>query len=171
MDVIPLYLRYFHLFLFSPCRSGSIKKTLDFQHVTKKDGLSSEMVNAIAVQGDQVWFGTEGGGATLFDRAKKTWRAYTTKGEPEDKVDRGRASNGKTSFLTITSPSFFPMKEGFGSALTFTASAEEEFPTTIPGKSLRGRSSAQTTEMRRRLFRSPSTGILCGWGPRRTFLS
>jgi hypothetical protein len=68
-----------------------LKKPLSFEHFTRKDGLSSEMVNAVATQGDQIWFGTEGGGATLFDRAKKSWKAYTTKGEPPDKVDRGKS--------------------------------------------------------------------------------
>jgi len=51
------------------------------------------MVNAIAVQGEEVWFGTEGGGATLFDRSKKIYKAYTTKGEPMDKVDKGVSIN------------------------------------------------------------------------------
>ena len=51
------------------------------------------MVNAIAVQGEEVWFGTEGGGATLYDRSNKIYKAYTTKGEPMDKVDKGVSIN------------------------------------------------------------------------------
>ena len=73
----------------STLEASPLKKPLSFQHVTPKEGLSSEMVYAIAVQGDEVWFGTYGGGATLYDRAKKTWKAYTTKGEPMAKTDDG----------------------------------------------------------------------------------
>lgn len=77
--------------LFTHANADPLKRPLFLQSYTVKDGLSSDMVNAIAVQGDQVWFGTEAGGATLFDRAKNIWRAYTTKGEPPDKVDRGKS--------------------------------------------------------------------------------
>jgi len=45
------------------------------------------MVYAIAVQGDEVWLGTYGGGVTLWNRAKKTSTVYTTKGEPQEKDD------------------------------------------------------------------------------------
>jgi len=79
----------FALSFFSTAGAGLLKRPLSFQQLTPKDGLSSEMVNAIAVQGEEVWFGTEGGGATLYDRPKKICRAYTTKGEPMDKVDKG----------------------------------------------------------------------------------
>jgi ligand-binding sensor domain-containing protein len=78
-------------FLSAHVDAEPLKRPLSFQSFTVKEGLSSDMVNAVAVQGDQVWFGTEGGGATLFDRVKNTWRAYTTKGEPPDKVDRGKS--------------------------------------------------------------------------------
>jgi hypothetical protein len=57
--------------------------------MTQKHGLSSEMVFAIAVQGEEVWFGTYGGGAILYDKLKKICKAYTTKGEPMEKVDDG----------------------------------------------------------------------------------
>ena len=80
---------FFVSFLSFPSDAGMLKRPLSFQHVTPKEGLSSEMVYAIAVQGEEVWFGTEGGGATLYDRSKKICRAYTTKGEPMDKVDKG----------------------------------------------------------------------------------
>ena len=72
-----------------------LRRPLSFQHITPKDGLSSEMVYAIAVQGEEVWFGTYGGGATLYDRSKKIYKAYTTKGEPMDKVDDGKSINWK----------------------------------------------------------------------------
>ncbi len=84
---------FFIFFVSFPSDAGMLKRPLSFQHVTPKDGLSSEMVNAIAVQGEEVWFGTEGGGATLYDRSKKICRAYTTKGEPMDKVDKGVSIN------------------------------------------------------------------------------
>jgi len=74
-------------FFWSPAAAGPLKKPLSFQHVTPKEGLSSEMVFSIAVQGEEVWFGTEGGGATLFNTAKKTWKAFTTKGDPPGKDD------------------------------------------------------------------------------------
>ncbi len=73
--------------------AGVLKRPFSFQHVTPKEGLSSEMVFAIAIQGEELWFGTYSGGATLYDPSKKTCRAYTTKGEPMDKVDKGVSIN------------------------------------------------------------------------------
>jgi len=78
-----------------PAVAGPLKRPLSFHQVTPKEGLSSEMVFAIAVQGEEVWFGTYGGGATLYDRSKKVCRAYTTKGEPMDQVDDGKSINWK----------------------------------------------------------------------------
>jgi hypothetical protein len=75
--------------------AGSLKRPLTFGQVTPKDGLSSEMVYAIGVQGDEIWFGTYGGGATLYDKSKMIYKAYTTKGEPMDKVDDGKSINWK----------------------------------------------------------------------------
>ncbi len=75
--------------------AGPFKRPLSFQHITPKDGLSSEMVYAIAIQGEEIWFGTYGGGATLYDKSKKIYKAYTTKGEPVDKVDDGKSINWK----------------------------------------------------------------------------
>jgi hypothetical protein len=83
------------LFLLSPAEAGVWKKPLSFQHLTPKEGLSSDMVYAVAVRGEEVWFGTEGGGATLFDRSKKSFKAYTTKGEPQEKVDNGESIKWK----------------------------------------------------------------------------
>ncbi len=78
-----------------PAVAGPLKRPLSFHQVTPKEGLSSEMVFAIAVQGEEVWFGTYGGGATLYDRSKKVCKAYTTKGEPMDQVDDGKSINWK----------------------------------------------------------------------------
>lgn len=69
--------------------AAPLKRPLAFQHFTQKEGISGEMVNAITVQGEDVWFGTYAGGATLFDRSKKAWKAYTTKGEPLAGTDDG----------------------------------------------------------------------------------
>jgi ligand-binding sensor domain-containing protein len=71
----------------APTEAGPLNRPFSFQHFTVKDGLSSEMVYAITVRGDDVWFGTYGGGATLWNRAKKTSMIYTTKGEPKEKDD------------------------------------------------------------------------------------
>lgn len=79
----------FILCFFYQAEAGPFGKPFSFQQITSKDGLSSEMVYAIAVKGDQIWFGTYGGGATLYDKSKKIYKAYTTKGEPMEKVDDG----------------------------------------------------------------------------------
>jgi ligand-binding sensor domain-containing protein len=86
---MPILLIVSVLCLFHDANASPLKRPLSFHHVTPKEGLSSEMVYAVTVQGDEVWFGTYGGGATLFNKARKTWKAYTTKGEPMDKVDDG----------------------------------------------------------------------------------
>jgi len=70
-------------------QAAALKKPLSLQHFTTKEGLSSEMINAIVVQGEAVWFGTYAGGATLYDRSQKTWKAFTTKGEPLANKDDG----------------------------------------------------------------------------------
>jgi len=94
-----LYLFLLFLFIldFLPFAEASplFKRPLSLQHLTPKDGLSSEMIYAIAAQGDQIWFGTFGGGATLYDRSKNSFKAYTTKGEPQDKEDDGKSINWK----------------------------------------------------------------------------
>jgi ligand-binding sensor domain-containing protein len=53
------------------------------------------MVIAIGVQGDEVWFGTYEGGATLYDRSKKSFKHFTTKGEPATKADDGESIRWK----------------------------------------------------------------------------
>ncbi len=75
--------------------AGHLKRPLSFQHITPREGLSSEVVCAIAVQGEEIWFGTYGGGATLYDQSKKIYKAFTTKGEPMDKADDGKSINWK----------------------------------------------------------------------------
>jgi len=72
-----------------------LTRPLALQNLTVKQGLSSDMILYIAVQGDDVWFGTYAGGATLYNAARKTFTAYTTKGVPEDKADDGRSINWK----------------------------------------------------------------------------
>lgn len=79
----------------TPAMSGPLKKPLSFQQITQKDGLSSDMVFAIAVQGEAVWFGTYEGGATFYDKTKKVYKHYTTKGEPAVKVDDGESIKWK----------------------------------------------------------------------------
>jgi ligand-binding sensor domain-containing protein len=80
---------------FAVTEASPLKKPLTFQQITPKDGLSSDMVNAIAVRGEEVWFGTYGGGATLYNKLKKTWKPYTTKGEPPAKTDDGDSIHWK----------------------------------------------------------------------------
>ncbi len=75
--------------------AGPLKRPLSFQHLTQKEGLSSNMVFAIAIQGEEVWFGTYEGGATLYDRSKKVYKHYTTKGEPAIKADDGESIRWK----------------------------------------------------------------------------
>lgn len=73
-----------------------LKRPLTVQKFTTNEGLSSEFVYTIAIRGDELWFGTYGGGATFFDRAKKVIKAYTTKGElMMDAVDDGISINWK----------------------------------------------------------------------------
>jgi hypothetical protein len=81
--------------LSSSTGAAPFKRPLAFESFTPKEGLSSEMVYAIGIRGDEIWFGTYAGGATLFDRVKKTWKAYTTKGEPQAKSDDGTSINWK----------------------------------------------------------------------------
>jgi len=73
--------------------ASPLKRPFSFQQITQKEGLSSDMVYAIAVQGEEVWFGTYGGGATHYDKSSKVFKAYTTKGEPVDQVDNGKSIN------------------------------------------------------------------------------
>ena len=76
-------------YFFTYAEAGPLKRPLSFQHITPKEGLSSEMVFTIAVQGEEIWFGTYAGGATLYDKSKKIYKTYTTKGEPMEKADDG----------------------------------------------------------------------------------
>ena len=73
----------------------NLKRPFTFHQLTVKEGLSSDMVYSIAVRGEELWFGTYAGGATLYDRSKKIMKAYTTKGEPMDPVDDGVSINWK----------------------------------------------------------------------------
>ena len=94
--MLPFLIVITSIFLFlTNADADRLERPLSFQHITQKEGLSSEMVYAIAVQGEEVWFGTYGGGATLFDKSKNVFRAYTTKGEPMEKVDDGKSIKWK----------------------------------------------------------------------------
>ena len=88
-----------------PAEANPLKRPLSFHTLTPKEGLTSEMVYAIAVQGDEVWFGTYGGGASRYNRSKHTWKAYTTKGDPPAKADDGNSINWK-NLLTYNHVSF-----------------------------------------------------------------
>jgi ligand-binding sensor domain-containing protein len=72
---------------FLAAETSFIKRPLSFQHITVKEGLSSDMIFAIAVQGDEIWFGTYAGGTTLYNRSNNTFQVFTTKGEPPEKDD------------------------------------------------------------------------------------
>ncbi|OGP93611.1 MAG: hypothetical protein A2157_03745 [Deltaproteobacteria bacterium RBG_16_47_11] len=87
-------LGFVYLF-FGQAAAIPLKKPFSFQHFTPKEGLSSEMVFTVAIQGEEVWFGTYGGGATLYDRTKKVWKTYTTKGDPMEKADDGESIKWK----------------------------------------------------------------------------
>lgn len=76
-----------------PLRAGVLSRPLTLQNLTSKNGLSSDMILSVAVQEDKVWFGTYAGGATLYDPARGIFKAYTTKGEPQDKKDNGSSIN------------------------------------------------------------------------------
>jgi len=82
-----LFLPILVLALFSWAEATLFPRPLSFQHITPKDGLSGEMVFAIAVRGEEVWFGIHAGGTTLYDRSKKVFKVFTTKGEPQEKDD------------------------------------------------------------------------------------
>ena len=54
----------------------------NWSHYTTEDGLSSNMVFAIAVEGNYIWFGTYGGGASCYNNDTGEWKVYTTKWQP-----------------------------------------------------------------------------------------
>lgn len=70
-------------------QASILPRPLPVQNLTAKDGLSSDMILSIAVQGDEVWFGTYAGGATLYDTIRRSVKVFTTKGEPQDQTDDG----------------------------------------------------------------------------------
>jgi ligand-binding sensor domain-containing protein len=94
----PLFGSLFALCVFamvSKVDASPIKRPLSFQSFTQKQGLSSDMVFAVTAQEEAVWFGTYAGGATLYDKMKKIWKPYTTKGEPPAKADDGNSIKWK----------------------------------------------------------------------------
>ncbi len=89
--------KFFCLLLAACCLFVSPSWAADYRWltVTAKDGLSSEVVYALGVQKDVVWFGTVGGGATLYHKADKKTKVYTTKGEKPVPEDDGDTLNWK----------------------------------------------------------------------------
>lgn len=61
----------------------------NWERLTIKEGLSSDLVYSLAVVGDTVWFGTYGGGAVQYEKPKKAFKVFTTKGEDLAKFDDG----------------------------------------------------------------------------------
>jgi len=60
------FFRVFFIFFVSfSFRRRYVKRPLSF-NMSPKEGLSSEWLFAIAVQGEELWFGTESGGAHPF---------------------------------------------------------------------------------------------------------
>jgi ligand-binding sensor domain-containing protein len=53
-----------------------------WSYLTTDNGLSSNVVISIAIEGNYVWFGTYAGGASCLNRWDGKWKIYTTKGEP-----------------------------------------------------------------------------------------
>ena len=49
---------------------------------TTQNGLSSNTVLSIGIEGNYIWFGTYAGGASCYDKKTGLWKAYTTKWEP-----------------------------------------------------------------------------------------
>jgi len=69
----------------SEAQSSSLKKGWlegTWQHYTTENGLSSNNVLSIAVEGDYIWFGTYGGGASCLNKKTGKWTSSTTKWEP-----------------------------------------------------------------------------------------
>lgn len=56
--------------------------TGSWSHLTTKDGLSSDAVLSIGIEGNYVWFGTYAGGASCYDKNTNQWTVHTTKWEP-----------------------------------------------------------------------------------------
>ena len=153
---------------YSPLEASPLKKPLSFQHFTPKEGLSSEMVFAIAVQGEEVWFGTEGGGATLFDRAKKTWKAFTTKGDPQAKDD-GVSINWKNILSCNHVSVILPDEDRLWFGTYFYGFGGGGSPIINPRRPLRGRHSIRTTVRPRRLSPWLRTGTPSGSDRKKVF--
>jgi ligand-binding sensor domain-containing protein len=66
-------------------QSSSLKKDWlegTWSHFTTENGLSTNIVLSIAVEGNYVWFGTYAGGASCLNKETGQWRAFTTKWLP-----------------------------------------------------------------------------------------
>jgi len=51
-----------------------------WRHYTTADGLSSNVVLSMALEGDRAWFGTYAGGASCLAKTSGEWSVFTTKG-------------------------------------------------------------------------------------------
>lgn len=75
-----------YLLKINACAEQSILKKEwlagSWSHLTTENGLSSNTVLSIAVEGKYIWFGTYAGGASCYDKESGQWKVYTTKWEP-----------------------------------------------------------------------------------------
>ncbi|MGB9596736.1 MAG: two-component regulator propeller domain-containing protein, partial [Candidatus Poribacteria bacterium] len=59
------------------------KEKKNWQFFSKKDGLSHNCIVSIAVDGDQIWIGTQRG-LTRYDKNKNTFTIFTQYDDSED---------------------------------------------------------------------------------------
>jgi ligand-binding sensor domain-containing protein len=82
---LPLLLLLPVILFGTPAGSTILKKGWlegQWSYLTTADGLSSNTILSIAVEGSSVWFGTYAGGASCYDTGTGTWKAFTTKWQP-----------------------------------------------------------------------------------------
>ena len=75
----------FLLFWASVAYPATLKKGWlegEWSYLTTADGLSSNTILSVAVEGNNVWFGTYAGGASCYNGKSGLWKAYTTKWQP-----------------------------------------------------------------------------------------
>ena len=60
----------------------------DFVTYTRSDGLASDVVTCIALNGEEIWFGSAGAGVTRLDRNTGDWRVFNIDdGLPHNRVE------------------------------------------------------------------------------------
>ena len=60
---------------------GAMKYNIEsetFVTYTQSDGLASDVVTCIALNGEEIWFGSAGAGATRLDKTTGDWRVFST---------------------------------------------------------------------------------------------